>query len=483
MKTKSITLGIALFFLSFSITLSQTYISGSISASDTWVQSNNPYIIGNTIIEAGVTITIEPGVELQFEQDKAIIINGSLYAIGNETDSISFTKNTSSNWGRLWFKTGSVGELKYCSIEYGGDPTILVETGTSFEIMYCNVSNNNGCAIYTNDFCTISHNTISNNISTDRGGGIRAVGNPNITNNIIYNNTAWEGAGIHSAGSALIDSNIVYQNATSSAGGGGIYCENGDPIVSNNIVYDNISLYDGGGIMCTNNGTIINNTVYGNSATNRGGGLRFGNGDYLVSNNYIYDNTAGSGSSIYTDDGYTFEIYCNTIIDSSLEPIVIWRHQNNADIYIRNNDLLISSPGLYYESPFNILADSNYWGTTVPAEIEEIIYDFNEDFNFGIVSYMPYLNSNSSCAGIITEVSQTANKYNQLKLYPNPVINTLYIDIETPIEKIQIFDITGKQQLIVSSVKEIDMSRLQAGIYLLMVKTKGDVFARKIIKK
>ena len=151
MKSKLI---IILFAVLASLGFSQTNVSGIISGNTTWNQSGSPYIVtGNILVNSGVTLTIEPGTEVRFDQHKALLVNGELIAIGSEDSKILFTSNqenkTPGFWGNIHFTNmansatyiykydsssvspdsgsdssyvgyvrGSI--MKYCTIEYGG---------------------------------------------------------------------------------------------------------------------------------------------------------------------------------------------------------------------------------------------------------------------------------------------------------------------------------------------------------------------------
>ncbi|KAB1156911.1 T9SS type A sorting domain-containing protein [Flavobacterium luteum] len=72
-----------------------------------------------------------------------------------------------------------------------------------------------------------------------------------------------------------------------------------------------------------------------------------------------------------------------------------------------------------------------------------------------------------------------ANK--DIKYYPNPMQNILHIDIEKEFSG-KIMDLTGKTLMNVTS-KDIDVSSLSAGIYLLDIVSDGKRFTKKIIKE
>jgi uncharacterized protein YjdB len=73
-----------------------------------------------------------------------------------------------------------------------------------------------------------------------------------------------------------------------------------------------------------------------------------------------------------------------------------------------------------------------------------------------------------------------------LKIYPNPVQNTLYIQSSSTIEQVSIYDISGRmlQTFDVFKTSEVlDISHLSNGIYLLKIKTEDGEVVRKIVKQ
>lgn len=73
-----------------------------------------------------------------------------------------------------------------------------------------------------------------------------------------------------------------------------------------------------------------------------------------------------------------------------------------------------------------------------------------------------------------------------LSIYPNPVSNgKLYITSKLGLEKdIQIFDVLGKKVFdTTTSVKEINIANLNAGVYIIKIKEKEASTTRKLIIK
>jgi len=70
-----------------------------------------------------------------------------------------------------------------------------------------------------------------------------------------------------------------------------------------------------------------------------------------------------------------------------------------------------------------------------------------------------------------------------VNLYPNPVMNSLYLSTDATIQKVDIYSLTGMQMLqTVGNSKSIDMSHLSSGSYLVKVSTEQGVLKQIVIK-
>lgn len=88
----------------------------------------------------------------------------------------------------------------------------------------------------------------------------------------------------------------------------------------------------------------------------------------------------------------------------------------------------------------------------------------------------------STCAGIENIFQE---KLNSIKIFPNPVSNTLNIEAKYPVEKVIISDILGKQISLINNNTEqtqIDVSGLPRGVYFVTVMSKSESHVAKVIK-
>ncbi|MEW6557091.1 MAG: right-handed parallel beta-helix repeat-containing protein [Elusimicrobiota bacterium] len=213
--------------------LHATDVSGIISADATWTLANSPYnVTGNTLVEAGVTLTIASSVIVKFYIGTYLRVDGTLKAEGTASNHIIFTSTKTTpaagDWGRIKFTDTSVDAnciIKYCELKYATDgiycenasPTIsnnIISTNTNYGI-YCSYSSP-----------SISSNTIPNNTY---GIYCYEYSSPSISNNTITNNT---NSGIYCYWSSPSISNNTITNNTNY----GIYCSYSSPSISTNTI-------------------------------------------------------------------------------------------------------------------------------------------------------------------------------------------------------------------------------------------------------
>jgi hypothetical protein len=87
----------------------------------------------------------------------------------------------------------------------------------------------------------------------------------------------------------------------------------------------------------------------------------------------------------------------------------------------------------------------------------------------------------------ICSIYFTSNNFTQrvleVKLYPNPVRHILNIEIENDIQSIEIYNIQG-QKVLYSNQKQINVSNLAAGIYMVRIQdTENNIATKKVVIK
>jgi hypothetical protein len=70
-----------------------------------------------------------------------------------------------------------------------------------------------------------------------------------------------------------------------------------------------------------------------------------------------------------------------------------------------------------------------------------------------------------------------------LGIYPNPVGDILYIETESDIKEIAIYDIYGRQQVTETPSRQVDVADLTSGIYFIKINTEKGNIVKRFIKQ
>ncbi len=214
---------------------SQTYVGGLIDQNTTWTLSGSPYIVQSDITVRGsnstVTLTIDPGVVVEFYPGTSLIIGsnygfvftGKLVASGTSQNPITFTtineaQPQAGQWSYISFYDYASDEsiLEYCILDYGKSIELNSASPT---ISNCNIHDmqyagirlyrDSSTSIISNTFSNLSHAiifsyyysnkatgnpTISSNTfteCTDYAIDVNRDSDPVITNNTFTNNSAY----------------------------------------------------------------------------------------------------------------------------------------------------------------------------------------------------------------------------------------------------------------------------------------------------
>lgn len=151
------------------ITSVDLYINDYTITSNTTFAVGTWYINNSITVSAGVSLTIQPGTILYFENGASLSVNGTLYANGGSLSTpviFDFISPNTSTKNGIKFNSGSSGFLSYCNISNGYYGVYCNGSGSLRPINYCTISNNK-IGIYLNNVGTpinqISHNTITAN--------------------------------------------------------------------------------------------------------------------------------------------------------------------------------------------------------------------------------------------------------------------------------------------------------------------------------
>jgi len=346
-------------------------IGGIIWSDETWTNDYLYIVTSNTLVDEGVTLTIEPGTRMQFCADKYLRIDGCLVAIGTEDSMIVFTSNaqnpSSGDWDGIKFYDTSIDAvfdsignyisgsiIKYAEIEFAG-PGIIIESASPYIA-----------------FNYVQENYIRDSFLSYLGGGI------------ILNGT-----------SSIVEYNLIRNNFGQYVGG--VYLNGFSGRLSENIIEDNSGENGGIKILSSSLGTITKNIIRGNSGSTTGGGICT-HEQSLITYNVIYGNLCsweyGVGGISCGPPSSTTQIMNNTIMNNK-GGISIYRNSpiinyNNIIDNIKNNNQYEIKLEYYNTSDPDVNAQNNYWGTTNTDSIDTWIWDYYDDFDLAKVLYQPF---------------------------------------------------------------------------------------------
>jgi hypothetical protein len=367
----------------FSTVKAATEVSGIIASDTVWTKSNSPYnLTGNVLVESGVTLTVEADTTVNFDE-YYIRVNGSLIIQPGVTLNIKTVVGSGS-------------------IQVNG---LLTARGTSTNPIHVNGGTYYYAWIAPPTYSSIVFSQYSVPWSEQTGSGciienaILSSTNINVNNSPkITKNTFIDNSGVTvSSGSPEISKNAI---------NGRIAINGGSPTISsNNIKNGQIFYYsDHGGDYVT----IIDNVISHAMGQSSSAAIWFLGGSFgghvLIERNLITNSAVGI--EIFnpnTEDLKTsLTIQKNTIINNIIgisirDPCAPTIIDNN----IYNNSTNIE---LSLQASNDIDATYNWWGTTDKATISQKIYDFDDDFNLGKVTFIPFLNEPNSEAPEATYV-------------------------------------------------------------------------------
>ena len=274
-----------------------TGASASGSVSGTWTNAVGRYhVIGQVTIEDGNTLTIEPGVVVEFDQSVQFIVNGAIFAIGAESDTIEFRSGLAADWGGLRFPGLDSSALDYVKVTGG-----------------YNVDNGGGLQIAAEAHVAISHSRFAGNSSDYWGGNVALVSSGAklyATDTEFSGGTALTGGNVCIwYGTAEFDGcSFTGGNATNSTGGG-IVAYDADVTLSNCLLTGNAANTGAAIYLMSGSGAKISNCTMADNSGDNGVGLYLESSTAYVKSS-IFWNT-GAVSEIYDDSGLSRITYCD----------------------------------------------------------------------------------------------------------------------------------------------------------------------------
>jgi len=352
------------------------------------------------------------------------------------------------------------------------------------------------------------------------GGIIKAQNATLMVNNCEFNNNVmgYEGGAIHANYSTFSITNSEITNNTTSTGalseGAGLFCNQSIGIIdhvdfiSNSCDINNDGSKGGAMSLRASNIEIRNSKLLNNIAYNGGAIATYGS-TIKIKNTLIAENESVLGAAVYSTLGQiefisstivnnissqgvirVYEadlVFVNTILWNengyefftrwdAEESIVTFDHSNirGFDEYFANPDILQQNwlaNNINQEPLFVNEEESNYElsdespmidaGTAFFEYNGQIILDLQEN---------EYAGNAPDIGAFEKDYSVSTNDMVELNLevYPNPIINAIYIRTDKELVKIQLFDMNGQLLKEESSIKFLDVQDLKNGAYILI---------------
>lgn len=452
----------------------------SIISLNTWAQFVTPGNFSNYTLDDLVDLS---GGAVTFGSDH-YFFNEDITISANDTLSIVNDEYLQIGEGLLWtiegvlildapnmtFVSNVSGEGKFLGIRFDQSSASLVRNAS--------IVNAGGIRLLESDM--VFENCSFGNFDTEYSTGALNLyqSNPHILSCSFTNN---EGpaiaSGANAASSPQIINCVINENVTGNGNTPQINLGTSDgltPIViDSNHIY---GMYDNAGgiaIATLAGGNITAFIRYNEVSFNRYGIAVIGNNlSGQISNNFIEGNNiqnnpmlGGSGINFQGESSNNMIVHHNVIVDN-LWGITI---QNNAQPnlgdesgfspghnQIYNNGNNGETYALYNNTPGDIMAMNNFWGTATLAETEDVIYHVADDLSLGEVFYDPIW--------LPVGIDEVANETN---ISPNPAQN--YFLWNSTDAQIQIYNLSGQVfwDGEIKAQQKMDVSSWESGIYLI----------------
>jgi hypothetical protein len=315
-------------------------VSGLITSDSTWSLSDSPIqLAGPTAVMAGVTLTIEPGVTVNFG-NYYLQVNGTLHASGTSDNKIVLT-------------TDATAQTPLQQIQF---------MNTSSDCIVKNAVLNQISIVARDCSPQIANNVFNNPFWM---AVLSTGGSASVSGNVIQGQTT---EGISVSGSSTVTDNLL--NLTRGDNSPTAIVAHGNAYVGNNKI---LNFYNG----ITVDGQV---TVKGNVIVQCSNiGVWCTSAYVNVQDNYIANNNIGisAGGNIQE----------NTLINNE----IAIQTQSITTTITNNNIFGSSQHSVVLTSAQNLDVTNNWWGTTDTQAINQTIWDFKNDFNLGTANFFNYL--------------------------------------------------------------------------------------------
>jgi|ERR1035437_7637394 hypothetical protein len=383
-------------FLLISVhSFAQTNVSGAYFSNTNWSKANSPYTVtGDVQIPAGVTLSIEPGVQINFNGDYQILVKGNLMVNGTNLSPIVFNSGTSTGKAMILFRSTNLSISQMSNLKFTGPKYALqledeseysqspIKLSGVLTVKNINLTNT---AVQTKGYATTASLILdSATVSSSTIRGCYPLSETiTLTNSIISNSTI---------NSDSYNKGIIVKNSAVNSSNFTIGCCGSNFSILKSTVdnstftdynqYYNVTIQDS---KITNSPINLPNSdsfIISNSI------LSCNSGSYVLkcqnlkmTSTQVTGNTSSTGIELF---GGSNSIRESTIINNNIAIKINTNSNLSIDSTTFDNNSVYNVQNL---SASNVSAKNNWWGTTDAALISSKIYDYYDNINYGIVDF------------------------------------------------------------------------------------------------
>jgi hypothetical protein len=438
---------------------SQTTVSGGIYQNTTWSASGSPYLMtGSMVVFPGVTLTIEPGVEVRVTPDysfntgnlRYLEVRGTLIAVGTDAAPIIFKTTDASVLGQqTWYginiKGSQGGNVQmdrfHLKDSFYGIANDISQPGVNYNWTNCQFKNNN-YSIQLNADMSYTSCLFENN-----GIGQAA--------QILYGSLTAENCQfINNFCSFTWSQNINVNNC--------LFEGNGNNIVGSPGTVSNCQFIDNDFGFAEAYGHTIQNC-------------------YFEGNGVAIDNTGGANISNCTFDSNILAVrlgdastLTNNIITNNEVGVAVLAYSPNSTLIENNTICYNTNYNLQNLTDKNFQVNANCFCSQDSTYIENLILDGYDDITRGLVNYAIY---DDSCANVLDYVVKinldggvglTTFQPNVWRLKGQDA-NTIYIESSQELQ-LELLNSVGQVQRVMTLQKgenKISTNDFPSGLYFL----------------
>lgn len=141
------------------------------------------------------------------------------------------------------------------------------------------------------------------------------------------------------------------------------------------------------------------------------------------------------------------------------------------------------------DSADSFVAISDPLSTTIAPQVMDVNLDLSGESKYFAIKVSAIAPHSAAMIDNLV-LSPTMSTFDvvksQLSIYPNPVQDFLHIDSKLDIQEVKIFGLDGRlilSQKVLSNQKDLNVSHLKSGTYIVQIKTEKEISVHKVLKK